>query len=137
VWRAAAGLGDGRGKGDWVILVDTSVWADHLRRANPRLQALLADAAVLGHPFVTGELALGHLRQPAIIVALLNNLPQAVQATHEEALHFVTENRLPGTGVGWVDVHLLCSAALAHSRIWTLDRRLAVQASRLGLGEGA
>jgi predicted nucleic acid-binding protein len=116
-----------------VILVDTSVWVDHLRQSNPRLQTLLAEAGVVGHPFVTGEVALGHLKHPARILALLGNLPQAVQAEHEEVLRFVAEHQLPGSGLGWVDVHLLCSAALDRSRLWTLDRRLAAAASLLGL----
>jgi predicted nucleic acid-binding protein len=118
-----------------VILVDTSVWVDHLRQGNARLQALLADASVMGHPFVAGEVALGHLRRRAQILALLGNLPQAEQAAHEEVLHFVAAHELAGSGLGWVDVHLLCSAALDHSRLWTLDRRLAAAASRLGLGD--
>jgi predicted nucleic acid-binding protein len=116
-------------------LVDTSVWLDHLRRGNRRLQTLLEDARVVGHPFVTGEVALGYLKHPQRILALLDNLPQAVQAHDEEALRFVAEHRLPGSGLGWVDVHLLCSAALDRSKLWTLDRRLAAVASRLGLGE--
>jgi predicted nucleic acid-binding protein len=118
-----------------VILVDTSVWVDHLRQGNPRLRTLLADANVVSHPFVTGEVALGHLQRRAQILALLENLPQAEQAAHEEVLHFVDEHELSGSGLGWVDVHLLCSAALDHSRLWTLDRRLAAAASRLGLGD--
>jgi predicted nucleic acid-binding protein len=118
-----------------VILVDTSVWVDHLRQGNARLETLLADAMVVGHPFVTGEVALGHLRRPALVLALLGELPQAAQAAHEEVLRFVAEHELAGTGLGWVDVHLLCSAALDRSRLWTLDRRLAAIASRLGLGE--
>lgn len=118
-----------------MILVDTSVWVDHLRQGNPRLQALLAQASVVCHPFVTGEVALGHLRHRDQVLALLGTLPQAEQAAHEEVLHFVAAHELAGSGLGWVDVHLLCSAALDHSRLWTLDRRLATTASRLGLGD--
>jgi hypothetical protein len=88
---------------------------------------------ILGHPFVTGEVALGFLKHPARILALLYNLPQAVPAAHEEVLRFVADHRLPGSGLGWVDVHLLCSAALDRSPLWTLDRRLAAAASRRGL----
>jgi len=117
-----------------VILVDTSVWVDHLRRGNRPLRDLLADARVVGHPLVTGELAMGHLRRRAEILALLDNLPQAVQAAHEEVLLFVAEHELAGSGLGWIDAHLLCSAALDRSRLWTLDRRLAAVASGLGLG---
>jgi predicted nucleic acid-binding protein len=116
-----------------VILVDTSIWVDHLRRGEPRLAGLLGAARVLCHPFVIGELALGHLRRRAEILALLANLPQAVPAAHEEVLLFVEEHALLGAGLGWVDVHLLCAAARDRSHFWTFDRRLAAAAERLGL----
>lgn len=117
-----------------MILVDTSVWVDHFRHGSKRLTSLLHDGLVATHPFVVGELALlGHLRRRSQILALLADLPIAPLAEHEEALRFVDVNHLEGSGVGWVDVHLLCSAALDRSRIWTLDRRLAAGASRLGL----
>jgi predicted nucleic acid-binding protein len=118
-----------------VILVDTSVWVDHLRQGNTRLRDLLAEARVAGHPFVTGEVAMGHLRRSSEILTLLGNLPQAAQAEHEEVLRFVAEHELAGSGVGWIDAHLLCSAALDGSRLWTLDRRLAAVAAQLGLGD--
>lgn len=118
-----------------MILVDTSVWVDHLRRGNRRLHELLADARVVGHPLVTGEVAMGHLRQRAEILTLLGNLPQAMQGEHDEVLHFVAEHDLAGSGLGWIDAHLLCSAALDRSPLWTLDRRLAAAAMGLGLGD--
>ena len=97
------------------------------------METLLRNAQVVGHPFVTGELALGHLRRRAEILSLLASLPAAPQAEHEEVLHFVAEHALAGAGLGWVDAHLLCAAALDRSRLWTLDRRLAAAAARLGL----
>ena len=118
-----------------MILADTSVWVDHLRHGNVRLEALLREARVVGHPFVTGELALGHLRRRAEILALLASLPQASSAEHEEVLRFVAAHALAGSGLGWVDVQLLCAAALDRSKLWTLDRRLAAVATRLGLGD--
>jgi predicted nucleic acid-binding protein len=117
-----------------VILADTSVWVDHLRQGNSRLQALLAEGLVVGHPFVTGEVALGHLRRRRAVVGLLTDLPQAAQATHNEVLGFVVLRELTGSGLGWVDVHLLCSAVLDGLRLWTLDRRLAAAAERVGAG---
>jgi len=116
-----------------VILADTSVWVDHLRRRNDQLAQLLIESEVVGHPFVTGEIALGHLERRAEVLALLGNLPQARQAEHEELLRFVTEHELAGSGLGWIDVHLLAAAALDHSRLWTLGKRLSLAASRLGL----
>ncbi len=116
-----------------MILVDTSVWVDHLRRGNSRLAALLEETQVAGHRFITGEIALGHLRRRSEILALLASLPQTPLAEHDEGLRFVADHRLAGSGLGWIDVHLLAAAALDRSRLWTLDRRLAAVAARLGL----
>jgi predicted nucleic acid-binding protein len=116
-----------------MILVDTSVWVDHLRRGNARLERLLKDALVLVHPFVVGELALGGLKKRSEILGLLEEMPQAEAASHSEVLEFVNRHALAGSGVGWIDVHLLVSAALSRVSLWTLDRRLANTASRLAL----
>jgi predicted nucleic acid-binding protein len=116
-----------------LILVDTSVWVEHLRRGHPRLGRLLVAAEVLGHPFVLGEIALGHLRRRAEILGLFAALPQAEVARNDEVLAFVEQHRLPASDIGWVDAHLLASTALAGARLWTLDRRLLGVAARLGL----
>jgi hypothetical protein len=114
-----------------MILVDTSVWADHLRRGNDRLRSLLHDERVLGHPFVLGELACGNLRNREEILGLLASLPQAPMAGHAEAFGFLQREKLHGKGVGWVDIHLLASARLARASLWTLDRRLTRAAESL------
>jgi hypothetical protein len=117
-----------------VILADTSVWVDHLRGHDATLADLLAAGRVLGHPFVLGELACGVLRQRADVLSLLGRLPQAAAASDAEALGFVERHRLMGAGIGWVDAHLLASAALTTgARLWTRDRRLAAAARRLEL----
>jgi predicted nucleic acid-binding protein len=116
-----------------LILVDTSVWVDHLRRGNARLKALLGDGLVLVHPFIVGELVLGRLKRRAEVLGLLDEMPHAETASHDEALEFVGRHDLVGSGVGWVDVHLLVSAALTGASLWTLDRRLATTAGRLAL----
>ena len=120
-----------------MILADTSVWVDHLRHGNARLAALLEEGQVAGHLFVAGEIALGHLERRAEILALLADLPQVPPADHEEVLSFVEQHGIAGSGLGWVDVHLLAAAALDRVRLWTHDRRLAVTASRLGLEDRA
>lgn len=114
-----------------MVLVDTSVWVDHLRRGNPDLERLLSDAAVACHPFVVGELACGNLRNRREILALLLALPGAPEVASGELLRFVAEQRLMGRGIGLVDVHLLASARLAGIRLWTLDRRLRAAAGDL------
>lgn len=115
------------------MLVDTSVWVDHLRGRNARLGGLLRDGLVLVHPFVLGELSLGRLKRRSEILALLGELPRAKSASHDEVLAFVDRHDLAGKGIGWVDVHLLAAAALSGVALWTLDRRLATAARRLAL----
>jgi predicted nucleic acid-binding protein len=116
-----------------VILADTSIWVDHLRRGSTDLARLLEEAAILVHPFVLGELACGNLRNRSKILDLLSGLPAAVIASDPEVLHFIEERRLAGKGIGWIDAHLLASTALtAGSRLWTRDRRLATIAEHFG-----
>jgi hypothetical protein len=107
-----------------MILVDTSVWIEHLRKGSPRLRALLYENKVLNHPFVVGELACGNIRNRAEILGLLQTLPAARVASHEEVLSFVESQRLHGRGLGWIDVHLLASALLSASMLWSLDKEV-------------
>jgi len=117
-----------------VILVDTSVWIDHLRRHSNALAKLLHAGTVLTHPFVIGELALGNLRQREVVLSALSDLPPANVATAEEVLHFVDQHALFGRGVGYVDVHLLAAVRLTPgAKFWTHDKRLHGAATQLGL----
>ena len=116
-----------------MILVDTSVWVDHLRTGNRKLASLLDDDQVLRHPFVIGELACGSLRNRAEVMVLLEALPEAEMAEHREVLEFVERERLYGRGIGWVDAHLLAAARLAGAALWTLDRPLLQVASALAI----
>lgn len=118
-----------------MILVDTSVWVDHLRKADPRVVELLEGGEVLVHPFVLGELACGNLRHRAEVLGLLARLPVAPIATDAETLRFIERRRLMGRGIGYLDAHLLAATALAApAHLWTRDRRLAGVAEELGLG---
>jgi predicted nucleic acid-binding protein len=117
-----------------VILVDTSIWIDHLRNGNARLAKLLDRTVVAGHPWVTGELALGQLRWRAKVLTLLNNLPQATVATPAEVLLLIDSAELVGSGIGYVDAQLLAATRLTPgAALWTADRRLAGAADRLGV----
>ena len=117
-----------------MILVDTSVWVDHLREGIPALAAVLEQDIVFTHPLVVGELACGNLRNRAEVFALLDRLPQAPLASDTEVLELIERRRLMGRGIGYIDVHLLASAALiADASLWTRDRRLASIALELGL----
>lgn len=117
-----------------MILVDTSVWVDHFRNGNAELQNFLLNNEVLMHPFIVGELSCGSMRNRREILRLLQDLPEANVAEHNEVLGLIERRRLWGhDGVGWVDMHLLASALLTRSLIWTLDRQLFRLASSLKL----
>ncbi len=117
-----------------MILVDTSVWIDHLRTGDPHLVDLLENARVLAHPWVTGELALGRLSQREEILGLLNQLPQATVATDVEVLTLIENRHLSGLGIGYVDAHLLAATLLTpDARLWTRDKKLGATAARQGL----
>ena len=117
-----------------MILVDSSVWIDHLRRLDAGLAALLAARVVLCHPFVIGELACGNLSKRELLFEALSRLPTAPTVAHDEVLAFVARRKLAGRGIGWVDAHLLASATLAgRASLWSRDKRLAAVASELGL----
>ena len=117
-----------------MILVDTSVWIEHLRSAGAILTELLDDGEVLGHPFVFAELALANLRQRDDVLRMLRRLPQATNASHPEVLDLIEREALFGRGIGYIDAHLLAAARLtAASRLWTRDRRLQAVAAQLGL----
>ena len=116
-----------------MILVDTSIWIDHLRRSKGHLVALLNEGLVLIHPLVIEELACGNLSHRVEILGLLRALPTVPVASHDEALAFVTQENLYGKGLGAVDAHLLASARLARSRIWSLDKALTRAAKQLNL----
>lgn len=117
-----------------MILVDTSVWVDHLRRGETQLARLLEGSGVVMHPFVVGEIACGNLADRPLILELLQALPTAVVADHDEALGFIERHGLFGKGIGYIDVHLLASVTLTHgARLWTRDKRLHAVADALGL----
>jgi predicted nucleic acid-binding protein len=117
-----------------MILVDTSVWIDHLRHGDVELTRLLNTGQVLTHRFVIGELALGNLQNRNTILSTLQNLPQVTVASNEEALHFIETHALFGTGIGYVDAHLLAAVCLSPGTLlWTRDKRLLAESIRLGL----
>ena len=114
-----------------MILADTSVWVSHFRQGQPRLQQALVDGALMTHPFVVGEIACGSLRQRIPVLRDLGRLPSALMASHEEVLALLEQHHLFGTGLGWIDAHLLASARLTGCKLWTLDVPLRVAATKL------
>ena len=115
-----------------MILVDTSVWVDHLRRGDAQLVDLLESNTVIMHPFVVGEIACGSLADRALTLDLLLNLPAALVAEPDEVLVYLDQHSLHGRGIGYIDVHLLASAAISGAKLWTRDKRLRLAARELG-----
>jgi predicted nucleic acid-binding protein len=118
-----------------LIVVDTSVWIDHLHHGIPRLAEALEKQDVLLHPFVLGEIACGELKQRRQILNLLSRLPSSVVATDEEARELIERHHLMGKGIGYIDVHLLASVMLTDvAQLWTTDKRLQSIAELLRIG---
>ena len=116
-----------------MMLVDTSVWIDHLRHGDAALTAALEAGRVWMHSFVLGELACGNLCSRVEVLGLLQALPPMPVSTDKEVLFFIDQHELMGRGIGYMDVHLLASARLGGAQLWTRDKRLHTVAAQLGL----
>ena len=117
-----------------MIIADTSVWIEHLRKTDTQLVQLLDKSLVLTHPFIIGELACGNLHNRLQILTLLKNIPSAKEASHQEVLYFIEHNQLMGCGIGYIDAHLLTSTALTNdTKIWTYNKRLENLSNEIGL----
>ena len=116
-----------------MVLVDTSVWIDHLRSGNAKLAALLNEGDVAIHLFIIGELACGNLKNRKEIISLLHALPHITKAADDEVLFFIEKHKLMGLGIGLIDLHLLASCKLGKSKLLTKDKRLRDAAGRLDL----
>lgn len=120
-----------------MILVDTSVWVDHLRSGDAHLAGLLERNAVASHELVIGEIACGNLKKRKEVLGSLSWLPRCETASHDEVLFFIERHKLMGRGIGYTDACLLASATLSGARLWTRDKRLADIAENLGCGYAA
>ena len=116
-----------------MILLDTSVWVDHLRRGDTLVVQVLGSGQAAVHAFVIGELACGNLKSRVRVIDLLKALPQLALATDDEVLYFIERHRLMGRGIGYVDAHLLAAVAIGGAQLWTRDRRLREIATELGV----
>ena len=116
-----------------MVLVDTSVWINHLRKNDRHLEQLLLDGAVICHAHIIGELACGNIKNRKEIITLLQALPQAPVVEFEEYLYFIEQNQLFGKGIGFVDIHLLASAQLSQLPLWTADKRLQSASAEINL----
>ena len=115
------------------MLVDTSIWVDHLRKRNSTLVKLLESGDVLTHPLVIGELACGNLAQRTKVLTALTELPSVSSASNEEVLELLETRKLMGRGLGWIDLHLLASSMIARVPLWSADKRLSGVAREIGV----
>ena len=116
-----------------MILIDTSVWIDHLRQRDDHLVITLLAGHVLIHPWVIGEIACGSLKDREQILDLLRSLPLCSVALEDEVLLFIEQNKLMARGIGYVDVHLLASTKLSGATLWTRDKRLLIVAKEMNI----
>ncbi|MCC5845841.1 MAG: PIN domain-containing protein [Verrucomicrobia bacterium] len=116
-----------------MVLVDTSVWIDHLQKGSPALSALLETNRVILHSFVIGELACGNLSRRKEILSLLHALPLIGAVENDEVLFFLEKHHLFGKGLALVDIHLLASCFMHQVPLWTRDKRLNAASKHLGL----
>ena len=116
-----------------MVLIDTSVWVNHLRAGNDHLKKLLLEMRVSCHPFIVGELACGNIKNRKEFLSLIQTLPMVQSINEKEFLYFVEQNNLIGKGVGFVDVHLLASARLSEISLWSFDKKLDRIASYLDI----
>ena len=116
-----------------MIVIDTNIWVDHLRSPDAALCALLDAENAPMHPYVLGEIALGNLHDRVGVLSRLATLRQVPVADHASVLMLIEKERLFGTGIGYVDAHLL-AATLATRKgwLWTRDRRLHAQPKLIG-----
>ena len=121
-----------------MILVDTSIWIDHLRHGDEHLVHLLREGRVATHPHVIGELALGSLQNRNAVLEWLKNLAGATVATDDEVFCFIEANAVFGRGIGYIDAHLLAAVRLTPGwKLWTHDKRLLAVSAELGLAYAA
>lgn len=116
-----------------MILLDTSVWVDHLRRGDSMVVQVLEAGQAAAHAFVIGELACGNLKSRLRVIDLLQALPQLAMAMDDEVLYFIERHKLMGRGIGYVDAHLLAAASISGSLLWTRDKRLREISTELGV----
>jgi len=118
------------------VLVDTSVWIRFLRNRAPyaaKLARLLDLDEVAGHELVYGELLIGDPSGREQLLSSYEHIHQALTVPQEEVVEFVRARRLSGLGIGWIDAHLLASAIVGRTPVWTADTHLRTAAAKLGV----
>lgn len=117
-----------------MILADTSVWVDHLRRPDPQMMKLLSAGRIAIHPYVIAEVALGSLYNRRRKLAALEDLFVVNVADTPEVRHLIESHSLHSKGLGLIDVHLIASCLMTLGvQLWTRDGALRDIATSLGV----
>ena len=117
-----------------MIVVDTSIWIDHIHSGEPSLNSLLMRDHALMHPHALGEIALGSIRNREQVLARFLLLPVPMMAKEGHILSLIEDEKLVATGIGYTDAHLLASALITPGgKLWTRDKHLHAQAERLAV----
>lgn len=114
-----------------MILADTSVWVNHLRRGDRNLARMLEAESIGLHPFIFGEIAAGNLRNRQRVLSYFASLPQLPIAPENEVHHLLELRRLWGSGLGWIDLHILTATKLSGWHLYTADRAMQEAGVRL------
>ena len=115
------------------ILIDTSVWIKHLRESDKNLVRLLEQGLVASHPFIIGEIACGGIKNRYEIISLLNDLPSTDILDHYDIMEFIEYRKIMDKGICYIDVHLLGSALVSETPLWTFDKALKKVANQLSI----
>lgn len=117
-----------------MIVIDSSIWIDHIHVGEPHLGELLLRDHALMHPHVLGEIALGSIRERDVVLARFMILPVPNVAQEGHLLHLIERENLWATGIGYTDAHILAAALLTPGgKLWTRDKHLYAQADRRGV----
>ena len=117
-----------------MILVDSPVWIDHLHKSNSTLSRLLqSEDIVYCHDLVIGELAVGNIKNRGKILQMMQKLLKVPRVTESRALDFIDKYRLMGSGLSYVDAHLLASCQEFGFLLWTNDKKLAEIAKKFNI----
>ncbi len=116
-----------------MIAADTSACANHFLQGDSVLARLLTEEEIAVHPFIVGEIAAGNLKHRSEVLLDLSFLPQLPVAQESEVHHLLESQRLWGSGLGWIDLHILTAAAPSRCRLYTPDRAMKRAGTQLGL----
>lgn len=113
-----------------MILVDSSVWIDFLKRRPSiflTVHTLLEKQAIMATGCVFGELLQGakNSRERDIIFEYWGNLPKKNEdGLWVEAGRLSSHHKWLSKGVGLIDAFLVCFARTHQLQLWTLDKKL-------------